>query len=147
VVAYTKADLVDREWLELVEADVEALLEETPYRDAPRVATSSLTGEGMEELLAHLGAAAERVPGRADQDLVRLPLDRVFTIQGTGTVVTGTLWSGVLRTGDKVRIRPDAPDARVRSLQVHGREAEEARAGARTAVALTGSGIDREVVA
>jgi len=147
VVAYTKADLVDREWLELVEADVEALLEETPYRTAPRVATSAVTGDGMEDLLAHIAAAAARVPARAADDLVRLPLDRVFTIQGTGTVVTGTLWSGVLRTGDKVRVLPQDLDGRVRSLQVHGREAEEARAGARTAVALTGGGADREVVA
>jgi selenocysteine-specific elongation factor len=146
VVAYTKSDLVDTEWLELVESDVEALLADTPYRSAPRVATSAVSGDGLEELIRHLGEAAARVPDRDATDLVRLPLDRVFTIQGTGTVVTGTLWSGTLASGDRVRMLPDDLQARVRSLQVHGRSADFARAGDRTAVALTGTGADRDVL-
>lgn len=147
VVAYTKADLVDAEWLELVQADVDALLEHTPYAEAARVATSSVTGAGLDDLVARIAEAGARLPGKETQDVVRLPLDRVFTIQGTGTVVTGTLWSGELRVGDRVRILPQDLEARVRSLEVHGRPAEVARAGERTAVALSGSGADRDVVA
>ncbi|MDZ7779879.1 MAG: selenocysteine-specific translation elongation factor [Gemmatimonadota bacterium] len=146
VVAYTKRDLVDAEWMELVEADVDDLLAGTPYGDAPRVPTSAVDGTGVEELVHALAEAASKVPARDEVDLARLPLDRVFTIQGTGTVVTGTLWSGSLRTGDRVRILPRDLEARVRSLQVHGRGADVARAGERTAVALAGSGADRDVV-
>ena len=146
VVAYTKADLVEPEWLELVEADVEDLLEGTAYAEAPRVATSTVHGTGVDELRARLLATAEEVPERPHEDLARLPLDRVFTIQGTGTVVTGTLWSGVLRTGERVRLLPGDLEARVRGLEVHGRASEEARAGERTAVALAGSGADRDLV-
>lgn len=146
VVAYTKRDLVDAEWMELVEADVDDLLDDTPYRDALRVPTSAVDGTGLEELVHALADAASKVPRRDESDLARLPLDRVFTVQGTGTVVTGTLWSGALRTGDRVRILPRDLEARVRSLQVHGRAADEARAGERTAVALAGSGADRELV-
>ncbi len=147
VVAYTKSDLVDAEWLELVEADVDELLEGTAYARAPRVATSTVDGRGLDELRARLFEAADGAPERARTDLARIPLDRVFTIQGTGTVVTGTLWSGALRTGDKVRVLPQGLEARVRGLEVHGRPAEEAVAGERTAVALTGSGADRDRVA
>lgn len=79
-------------------------------------------------------------------DLVRLPVDRAFTVKGTGTVVTGTLWSGGLRSGQQVRLLPDGVEARVRGLQVHGADVEEARAGQRTAVALAGPGVDLESV-
>ncbi len=146
VVAYTKCDLVEPDWLELVEADVDELLDGGPYRAAPRVRTSAVRGEGLDELVARLAEAAARVPRRADEDLVRLPLDRVFTIQGTGTVVTGTLWSGRLAAGDRLRVLPEELEARVRGVQVHGRAEEEARAGDRVAVALTGEGADRERV-
>lgn len=146
VVAYTKADLVEPEWLELVEADVDDLLEGTLYEQAPRVATSAVEGRGLDTLRERLAEVGARVPDRGDDDLVRLPLDRVFTIQGTGTVVTGTLWSGTLSPGDRVRVMPQDLDARIRGLEVHGRSAGAARAGERTAVALSGSGADREVV-
>jgi selenocysteine-specific elongation factor len=146
VVAYTKSDLVEAEWLELVEADVDALLEGTDYANAPRVATSTMDGRGLDELRARLFEEAESAPERAEADLARIPLDRVFTIQGTGTVVTGTLWSGALKTGEKVRLLPQDLEARVRALEVHGRPADEALAGERTAVALSGSGADRDRV-
>jgi len=146
VVALTKCDAVDDEWLELVDSDVEDLLASTPYAGAPRIPTSATVGTGLDALLDAVAAAGERVSAAARDDLVRLPLDRVFTIQGTGTVVTGTLWSGALVVGDRVRILPDDLGARVRSLQVHGRSADRAQAGDRTAVALTGDGADRGVV-
>ena len=147
VVAVTKCDAVDEEWLELVDADIEDVLSGTPYGGAPRIHTSALAGTGLENLLDALSTAAERVHAADRTDLVRLPLDRVFTIQGTGTVGTGTLWSGVIDAGAKVRLLPDELDARVRSLQVHGREADRAEAGDRAALALTGEGGDRERVA
>ncbi len=145
VVALTKSDLVDEEWRLLVEEDVRARLASTRYRSAGIVATSAQEGTGLQALLTELGAAARRGRRRSAGDLARLPVDRVFTLQGTGTVVTGTLWSGALRQGEKVRLLPDGPQARIRSLQVHGRDVDEARAGERTAVALVGA--DRQAVA
>ncbi len=146
VVALTKSDAVEDEWLELVDAEVAETLATTPYAAAPRIPTSAHDGTGLDTLLEALSSAAERVRRLESEDLVRLPLDRVFTIQGTGTVVTGTLWSGSLAIGDRVRILPDDLDGRIRSLQVHERVTESAKAGDRTAVALTGDGADREVV-
>jgi selenocysteine-specific elongation factor len=146
VVALTKCDLVDREWLELVDADVASLLADTPYARAPRIATSASLGSGLDALTDVLVEAAGRASAPDVDDLVRLPLDRVFVIQGTGTVVTGTLWGGTLRVGDRVVLLPEGLEARVRGLQVHGGDVERAVAGARTAVALTGEGADRERV-
>lgn len=147
VVAVTKCDRVEEEWLDLVEAEVSEVLTPTPYADAPCVRTSATEGRGLEELIEALAAAARRVSAEDGGDLTRLPLDRVFTIQGTGTVVTGTLWSGRLEVGQRVRILPQDLEARVRSLQAHGRDADGVVAGGRTAVALVGEGADREVVA
>jgi selenocysteine-specific elongation factor len=147
VVALTKVDLVDEEWTALVADEVRALLSGTPYAGAPIVRTSSRTGEGLDELVSTLGAAAGEVRADDPRDVARLPVDRVFTVRGTGTVVTGTLWSGTLRVGDRVRVLPGDIGARIRGLQVHGRDVEEASAGERTAAALTGQGLDRESLA
>lgn len=146
VVALTKCDLVDDEWLELVRSDVEDLLEPTPYRGALSVPTSAPAGLGIDELKDALALAAEVIQKSAGGDLARLPLDRVFTIQGTGTVATGTVWSGTLGKGDRVRILPDDLQARIRGVQVHGREVGKATAGDRAAISLTGEGADRTVV-
>lgn len=143
VVALTKSDLVDEEWLALVDDEVAELLKDTPYRDAPRVPVSAQTGDGLEALRAALGSAASRVVHDRAVDLTRLPIDRVFTVQGTGTVVTGTLWSGELRTDARVRLLPGDKEARIRGLQVHGRAVDRAVGGERTAVAITGSGLGR----
>ena len=144
VVAITKCDTVDLEWLDLVDTDIEDVLSSTPYAGSLRVRTSALDGTGLGDLMDALTAAAERVQKADEGDLARLPLDRVFTIQGTGTVGTGTLWSGTIETGAKVRLLPGNLDARIRGLQVHGRESGRAEAGDRVAVALTGDGGDRE---
>jgi selenocysteine-specific elongation factor len=143
VVALTKCDLVDGDWLELVQEEVRGLLSTTPYADAPLVPTSARSGEGMEALLATLREVATTAEDDDASDLARLPVDRVFTVRGTGTVVTGTLWSGTLRVGERVRVLPGDLAGRVRGLQVHGRDVEMARAGERTAVALTGSDVER----
>lgn len=147
VVAVTKCDAVDPEWLDLVDGDVAALLGPTRYAGAAVVHTSASAGTGLDALVDALAAAADRVRSSDADDLARLPLDRVFTIQGTGTVATGTLWSGRLRVGERVRIVPQDLDARVRGLQVHDQEVEVASAGERTAVALAGEGADRGLVA
>lgn len=144
VVALTKVDLVEEDWLELVDAEVRELLEDTPWSGAPRIATSAETGRGLDELRGALHAAAEGAAARRGDDLARLPVDRVFTVRGTGTVVTGSLWSGTLEDGATVRVLPGGEEARIRGLQVHGRDAERVEAGHRTAVALTGDGSDRE---
>jgi selenocysteine-specific elongation factor len=147
VVAVTKCDAVDAEWLELVDADVAQLLESTRYAGASITHTSATERTGLDALVDALIDAAGRVQAPEVDDLVRLPLDRVFTIQGTGTVATGTLWTGRLSVGDRVRIVPHDLEARVRGLQVHDKDVEAARAGDRTAVALTGEGADRGIVA
>ena len=147
VVAVTKADLVEDDWLELVHEDVAALLAGTPYQDAEVVPTSVTTGAGLAALSQALVRCGSRTRRRAADDLFRLPVDRVFAVEGAGTVATGTLWSGSLRRGSVVRILPGGGDARVRALQVHGEQVEVAVAGQRTAVALTGAAVRRGMIA
>ena len=142
VVALTKSDLVEEEWLPLVEEEVREALRGSPYGAAPMVATSTLTGAGIDTLKDRLVEVAEGVERRSSEDLVRLPIDRAFTVRGTGTVVTGTLWSGRLSIGDAVVLQPSGVRGRVRGLQVHGTSVEHAGAGERTAVAITGGEID-----
>ncbi len=146
VVALTRVDLVEEEWLELALDDVQELLADTPYADAPIVPTSAVTGAGLDELRAALAREGGRARARRHADVVRLPVDRVFTVRGTGTVVTGTLWSGSLSLDQRVRLEPGGVVARVRGLQVHGRSVEAARAGERTAVALAGGRVGKEAV-
>ena len=143
-VAVTKSDLVDPDWLDLVQEEIQELLQDTPYSGAPVLPVSSLTGEGLDELseaLATLGMEAEE---KGAEDVVRLPIDRVFTIRGAGTVVTGTLWTGTVQEGARVLVLPGGREARVRSLQLHAQEVREARAGARVAVGLSGSRVGHQ---
>ncbi len=146
VVALTKSDLVEDEWLALVEEEVSEALAGTPFAGAPVVPTSTVTGQGLDELVEALGGVARGVGERSSKDIARLPIDRAFTVKGTGTVVTGTLWSGSLSMGDSVVLQPSGISGRIRGLQVHGAQVERAEAGERTAVAITGSDIDLETV-
>lgn len=137
VVALTKIDAVDEETAALAELDVEEYLESVGI-EAPVVRVSGVTGEGVEELLEALDRLVETVrPGRGAEDVARLPVDRAFVLQGIGVVVTGTLWSGEIRVGDVLHTRSGLRP-RVRSIQNHGRPAEVARRGARTALNLAG---------
>lgn len=145
VVALTKADLVDEEWLALVSDDVRTELAAAGFADAPILPVSGVTGEGVEELRAELAQVASAVLRRPAADLFRLPIDRVFTVKGTGTVVTGTVWSGGLGRDAGVRVLPAGIEARVRGLQVHGQAVARIEAGQRAAVAL--AGVDRERLA
>jgi selenocysteine-specific elongation factor len=133
VVAVTKADAVDAEMRELA---VEEARELVP--GAPVIVTSARTEEGLDELRQALADAADRVDERAGAGPTRLFVDRVFTLRGIGTVVTGTLWSGSIGTGDELAAEPGGRRVRVRSVQVHDRPVERAEAGQRVAVALPG---------
>ena len=138
VVALTKVDRVDEEWLELaVETSREALAT-VGWEEWPIVPVSSVTGQGLDQLRAELAESLRHVAKRSPDDLFRLPVDRAFSIHGTGTVVTGTVWSGRVRTGDEVRILPSGQVARVRGLQVHEEPRREVEAGRRCALALVG---------
>jgi selenocysteine-specific elongation factor len=143
VVALTKCDLVDDEWLALVEDDVRAALAAHPLAHSPIVRVSATSGAGLPELKAALAAEARRRPGVREADLFRLPVDRAFTVRGTGSVVTGTVWSGILEREATLRLLPADEPVRVRGLQAHGRAVERVHEGERAAIALQGVDLDR----
>lgn len=139
VVALSKTDLVDSDWLALVEEDVRTTLADSVLEDAPIVRVSGRTGSGLEQLRTALAAAARAAQsayGTQAEDLFRMPVDRVFTLRGTGTVVTGTVWSGELAR-ESVWIYPPGRSARVRELHSHGQPVERVQRGMRAAVALS----------
>jgi selenocysteine-specific elongation factor len=138
VVALTKSDLVDDEWLSLAAGDVESLFLASGLPIPPVVACSSRTGAGIDRLREALSRTLSSAPVRAPDDLFRLPVDRAFSVKGTGTVVTGTVWSGELPVDAAVRILPQGAGSRARRIEQHGKSVDVARAGARAAVALTG---------
>lgn len=138
LVAITKTDAADAELLELVREDVAAFVKGTFLENAPCFPVSSLTGEGIDALREHIISREKALTPRRRSDLMRLPVDRAFTIKGHGTVATGTLLSGSLRVGDAVTVLPTGLPGKARSLQSHGVSVEEAEAGARTAVNLAG---------
>ena len=142
VVALTKSDLVDDEMRALAAEDVDALLKGSALAGAPVVAVSARTGEGLDALRRALTAAAAAVPARDAGDAFRMPVDRVFSVKGTGTVATGTVWSGSVRRDDALRAFPGGATLRVRGVETHGHAAEEGRAGQRVAVALAGADRD-----
>ena len=136
----TKADLVEPDWLELVQLEVgERLARSSVSFDSP-LATSARTGAGMEQLRASLAAHASALQPRRSADLFRLPVDRAFSVAGVGTVVTGTASSGRLRVGDAVTLLPSGQPGRVRSIESYGQVLQQSEPGARTAVGLAGIG-------
>lgn len=138
IVVLTKCDTVDDAWASLVEEDVRATLGGTALEGAPIVRVSAVTGEGLDALRAAIDEALEAAPPPRDIGRPRLGIDRVFTMTGFGTVVTGTLLDGRLRTGDTVQVVPGGRTLRVRGLQSHRQEVEEALPGTRVAVNLAG---------
>jgi selenocysteine-specific elongation factor len=138
VIALTKRDLVDDEGEALARLDVEEALVGHPLEGSAIVAVSVRTGEGLTALRDALRAAAGHERDRVATTRTRLPVDRVFSLRGIGTVVTGTLWSGTLVVGDRVTVEPAGVEARIRSLQVHDRDVETAVAGGRVAACLVG---------
>lgn len=138
VVALTKSDLVEPDWLELAREEVAEALASTTLAGAPIIPCSAVSGAGLPDLLAALDAALDRAPARHDVGRPRLPIDRVFTIAGFGVVVTGALQDGALALGQEVEILPSRRKARVRGLQAHKRKVERGEPGGRLAVNLAG---------
>jgi len=145
VVALTKVDLVDEATLDRVAAEVADRLEATTLAGAPMVPTAAPSGLGVEALAAALDAALDRLPDPPDRGRPRLPVDRVFTMRGSGTVVTGTLSGGSLPAAGEVELLPAGRRARVRGLQSHGRPLAEATPARRLAVNLAGVTTDQVV--
>jgi selenocysteine-specific elongation factor len=140
ITVLTKCDAVDGETLEVVRAEVEDFLRGSFLgNSSPVVAVSSLTGAGIDDLKRELWKVASEVPAKDSKAIARLPIDRVFSIKGFGTVVTGTLVSGSIRTEDELEVFPSGRRVRVRGVQVHGKTAEQAVAGQRTALNLAGA--------
>lgn len=144
LVALTKIDLVDQSWLELVTEDIRNFLQGTFLAAAPVIPLSALTGQGLPELRQALEDVAGQVEEAADSGIFRLPVDRVFTMKGFGTVVTGTLLAGKVRLGEELVILPGQITAKVRGIQVHNQPVEAAETGQRTAINL--QGVEKAVI-
>jgi len=142
VVAITKSDLVEPDWLELVSADVEKLLTDTTLEGSPLIPCSTVTGDGLPALLSAIEQALDSAPAKRDIGRPRLWIDRAFTISGFGTVVTGTLIDGSLSAGQEVELLPERQRVRIRGLQTHRHKVERAEPGTRTAVNLSGISTD-----
>jgi len=139
LIVLTKTDLAsDSGWLDLVETDIRATVADTALRDAPIIRVSAKNKTGLKELTSTLGKLLEEKPARLDLNRPRLPIDRVFTMSGFGTVVTGTLSDGSLSVGDEVQILPSGFTGRIRGLQTHKKKEEEAVPGSRVAVNISG---------
>jgi selenocysteine-specific elongation factor len=136
VIALTKSDLVDRDTLELVRLEVRDLVAGSFLAGAPVLPVSSRTGAGLDDLRAALSAAAHAIQPRGRDGIPRLPIDRVFSVKGFGTVVTGTLVSGEIGLGESLVVLPQGHEVKVRGIQVHGRDVRSAVAGQRAAVNL-----------
>ena len=140
LVVVTKSDLVDEDWMELVSSDIMDSLKGTTLQDARMVSVSSVTGEGLPELLGALDAVLDGVEEKDDNGHPRLPIDRAFTISGFGTVVTGTLVGGRLSVGDEVELAPGGQKGRVRGIQTHKQSVKSGMPGTRVAANLSGIG-------
>ena len=138
LVALTKTDLADPEWLELVTEDIKDFTQGTFLENAPIVPVSAVKKDGLDHLLSALDALCETIDPRSSGGLFRLPVDRVFTMKGFGTVVTGTLSSGRVSVGDPVMLYPSGVKSKVRGIQTHNRSVETAEAGMRTAINFQG---------
>jgi len=145
IVALTKIDMVDEDLLDLAVSDVKTFLDGTFLRDTPIIPVSSVTGSGLDRLLMAIEKEVLEARERNTSGIAFLPIDRVFTIKGFGTVVTGTLAKGTFEGGQDVEILPSGIRAKIRSIQIHSENVETAAAGMRTAINL--QGIDREEIA
>jgi selenocysteine-specific elongation factor len=145
MIVMTKIDLApDEAWLDLVEADIRAAVKDSIMKDARILRVSAKTKSGLDSLISNLQSILEQKPARLDLNRPRLPIDRVFSMSGFGTVVTGTLLDGHLAIGDEVEILPSGQKGRVRGLQTHKKKEDRAVPGSRTAVNI--SGIETESI-
>ena len=142
LIALSKRDLVDDEWLAMVTADVRAQVAFTFLADAPIVPISTKTDVGLDELRATIARLIDSLPPRTSTNVFRLPIDRIFTVKGFGTIVTGTILGGEVAIGDELTVIPSNLTARVRGVEVHGAAVERAIAGHRAALNLGGVAVD-----
>jgi selenocysteine-specific elongation factor len=139
LVALTKCDMVDEEWLQMVTEEVGEYLAGSFLEEAAIIPVSSKTNQGLDDLKSALGLLADEIQEKSTDGSFRLPVDRVFTVSGFGAVVTGTLLSGEIATGEEVEVLPSGLTSKVRSVQSHGQKAESGMAGQRLAVNLQGT--------
>jgi selenocysteine-specific elongation factor len=144
LVALTKVDMVEEEWLELVIEDVKDFTRGTFLDDAPMLPVSSVTGQGLDDFIAALDNVSKKITKKKTTSLFRLPVDRVFSMKGFGTVITGTLVSGKVNVGETVQLFPSKITSKVRGLQVHNESVKTATAGLRTAINF--QGLEKEAV-
>lgn len=144
ITVLTKSDLVDKDTLEVVRLEVDEFLRGSFLDRSPIIPVSSIKGDGLDELKRELARIASQASARDSSAIARLPIDRVFTMKGFGTVVTGTLIAGTVRKEDELELFPSGKRVRVRGVQVHGRSADHAVAGERTALNL--AGVEKEEV-
>jgi selenocysteine-specific elongation factor len=142
LIVLTKRDLVDDEWLAMVTGDVSAAVAGTFLEGAPIVPVSTKTNEGIDALRAELGKQIDALPPRAQTGVFRMPIDRVFTVKGFGTIATGTVLGGEVKLGDELTVIPTALTARVRGIEVHGAAVDKAIAGHRAALNLGGLAVE-----
>ncbi len=139
LIVITKVDLIhDKDWIDLIESDVRAAVKNTILQDAPIVRVSARTRSGLDQLISTLSDVLKQRPARPDLGRPRLPIDRVFTMSGFGTVVTGTLVDGHLSVGDEIQVLPSGLTGRIRGLQTHKKKEDQALPGSRTAVNISG---------
>ncbi len=138
LIVLTKIDLVDQELLDLVQEEVIDSVKETFLKDSPILKVSSTTGQGLSELILTLDHLAQKVEARSPEGLFRLPIDRVFTMKGFGTIVTGTVASGNIDLGETLVLLPSGKEVKIRNIQVHNQPVERAEAGQRAAINLQG---------
>jgi len=144
IVALTKTDLVEKDWLNLVQSEITDFTRGTFLEGAPIVPVSAVKEEGLKDLISALDSMVSNLAEKQDDGIFRLPVDRVFTMKGFGTVVTGTLISDHIKTGEEIRILPENIAARIRGIQVHNQPVEEAWSGQRTAINL--QGIEKSII-
>ncbi len=142
IIVLTKCDLAEEDWIDIVEEEIREEVTGTFLEKAPFCRVSSITGEGISDLVATIAQSVKNLKPKDADGPLRLPIDRHFSVAGFGTVVTGTLLSGTVRPGDSVEIVPPGEQVRVREIQVHGQKLPEAQAGQR--VALNLAGLDRD---
>jgi len=139
LVALTKIDLVEKDWLELVKSEITEFLHGSFLENAPIIPVSAVKQERLSDLIGAIDATAGQINEKTDDGIFRLPVDRVFTMKGFGTVVTGTLVSDRIKVGEEVQILPEGLISRIRGIQVHNQQVEEAWSGQRTAINLQGT--------
>ncbi len=142
LIVLSKRDLVDDEWLAMVTGDVRAAVAGTFLADAPIVPVSTKTGAGLDELRTSIAKAIDELPPRTTAGVFRLPIDRVFTVKGFGTIVTGTILGGEVALGDELHVIPSGLTPRVRGIEVHGAAVDRAIAGHRAALNLGGVAVE-----